>query len=198
MKQLMNSEVSLINVDHDNGRSFEYTLNKKRAKAKLLKGANRRHLEVELKSGCANLRFSDGAYYKIVLPLLNDWNQKTGRMVEIDGTEIKILEVEAGRENQGQHMDTKIVIFADDGRFTLHAYNGTQNLMVQGKNYDRFTKTCLQPFFKREIENNVENIDNFNNQVIDTLGGKKAIKRSPKPFTCPQCAVKASTIGDLT
>ena len=59
-----------------NGRALPYVLNKKRANVKLLKGATRENnLDVEVKSGCVNLRFSDGAYFGVVLPLLRDWNR---------------------------------------------------------------------------------------------------------------------------
>ena len=67
MKQVCNSEASLLEmhreIDEKEGRTFGYALNQKRAKAKLLKGAKRtKNLDVELKSGCVNLRFSDGSY----------------------------------------------------------------------------------------------------------------------------------------
>ena len=116
--------------------------------------------------------------------------------IKIDGTEVEILEVEAGKENQGQHVDTKLVVIVNNDRLVLHAYNGTQNLMVQGKNYDKFALNCLEPFFRRQIECNIEKITLFNNGVKEALGGKKAVKSS-KPYSCPQCGVKASTIGDL-
>ena len=198
MKLLNNVESSIINVDNDNGRVFEYTLNKKKAKAKLLKGANREnHLDVEFKSGCANLRFSNGSYLKLILPLLKNWNENKEKIVQIDDSEVHIVEVEAGRESLGQHMDTKLVVMVNGDRLVLHVYNGTQNLMVQGKNYQRFASDCLEPYFRREIGNNIENITNFNTEVKNILGEKKSIKRSEKPFKCPQCGVKASKIGDL-
>ena len=60
MKKLQNSETSIIHVDqptsNDGGRDFSYTLNKKKTKAKLLRGAKRtKNLDIEIKSGCANL-----------------------------------------------------------------------------------------------------------------------------------------------
>ena len=59
-----------------------------------------------------------------------------------------------------------------------------------------FAKNCLEPFFRRKIQNDIEKITQFNDGVKDALGGKKAI-RSSKPHNCPHCGVKASTIGDL-
>ena len=49
----------------------------KKAKAKLPKGAKRKNLNVEVRPGCVNLRFNDGAYFQIVLPLLREWKQKS-------------------------------------------------------------------------------------------------------------------------
>ena len=80
MKQVCNSELSVVNVNsneiEEEGRVFAYSLNKKKAKAKLLKGAKRPNsLEVEVKDGCVNLRFCDGSFYVVVLPLLKLWSQ---------------------------------------------------------------------------------------------------------------------------
>ena len=43
------------------------------------------------------------------------------------------MEVNAGTENSDLHIDTKFILMANEDRIVLHAYNGTQNLMVQGK-----------------------------------------------------------------
>ena len=76
MKQVCNSELSVVNVNkdviEDEGRVFTYSLNKKKTKAKLLKGAKRtNNLEMEVRDGCVNLRFCDGSFYVIVLPIIN-------------------------------------------------------------------------------------------------------------------------------
>ena len=76
MKQVSHSESAIIHVDHEEidggvikeeGRAFRYTLNQKKAKAKLLKGAKRNNLNVEIRPGCVNLRFNGGAYFQIVV-----------------------------------------------------------------------------------------------------------------------------------
>ena len=67
--------------------------------------------------------------------MLRIWHQKVDEIVEINGTEVKLIEVDAGIENSAKHVDTKLVVMANNDRLVLHAYNGTQNLMVQGKNY---------------------------------------------------------------
>ena len=91
-----------------------------------------------------------------------------------------------------------LVVLANGDRLVLHAYNGTQNLMVQGKNYEKFATDCLQPFFIEKINQTIDKITKFNNDVQDSLGTKKPVKNNTnKPFSCPQCNVKAKTIGDL-
>ena len=139
MKQIT-SEASNINeyiedLNNKDSRVFDYTLNNKRAKSKLLKGAKRgKHLVVESKIGCVNLIFSDGSYYQTLLPLLRSWQQNEKFL--INGTEVEILEIDSGKDNNQKHVDTKLVILADSSRLVLHAYNSTQKLMVQGQNYE--------------------------------------------------------------
>ena len=74
---LCDSQQSLIQINNDdttsNSRMFKYNMNKKRAKAKLLKGAKRTsNLSVEVKSGCVNLRFDDGSYFEVILPMVRE------------------------------------------------------------------------------------------------------------------------------
>ena len=163
MKQVCNSELSVVNVKRDiiedEGRVFTYTLNKKRAKAKLLKGAKRtKNMDIEIRDGCVNMRFCNGSFYEIVLPLVKLWSKKVNETVYIDETEVDIAEVHAGLEKSDKHVDTKLIVFANGNRLVLHAYNGTQNLMVQGKNYENFVKNCLQPFFVKKIEQSLNEI----------------------------------------
>ena len=72
MKQLTNSISSVVEVNtNKEDRVLEYTINKKRANAKLLKGAKcLKNLELEVKLNCVNLHFNDGSYYEVVLPLI--------------------------------------------------------------------------------------------------------------------------------
>ena len=69
-------------------RAFNYELNEKKAKMKLLKGAKReKHLDVEIKSTCVNVRFSDGSYHEVLLPFLREWHKqvdKPFRMMDLD------------------------------------------------------------------------------------------------------------------
>ena len=111
-------------------------MNDKRAKSKLLKGAKRvNNLEVEKKRGCVNLWFNDGSYFEVVLPLLRLWKDKLDEVFIINEVELKIVEIDIGIEDSNKHMDTKLVIMTNNDRLVVHAYNGRQNAMVQGKNY---------------------------------------------------------------
>ena len=182
-----------------NGRTFKYDLNGKRAKSKLLKGAKRtNHLEIEIKSGCVNMRFSDGSYHEVLLPVLREWQGLLNKPFKLEDMDIKVEDVESGIENTEKIMDTKLVVFANEDRLVLHAYNGTQNLMVQGKNFEDFAVKYLKPLFTQKIEANKVQIEEFNSNVQEILGKSKTPKiKNTKPFQCPQCKVKPTTVGDL-
>ena len=211
MKEVSYSQMSLvqigtdteekkdININKDNGRVFNYTLNERRAKAKLLRGAkNDENLYAEVKPGCVNLRFNGGVYFELVLPLLQIWHKKCNETVQINDTKIKILEVDSGVENTGKTVDTKLAVLANGTRFVLHAYNSTQNLMVQGKNYEDFALNCLQPFFMEKIENAKERIRKVNNDIKKAFGPRSQIEEdSEKTFSCPQCEIKTKTNSNL-
>ena len=156
------------------GRSFNYVLNENRAKAKILKGAKRaKNLDVEVKSGCVNLRFNDGSYFNVVLPVLRDWHKQLKKTFKLDDLELKVEESDAGIEDSEKHTDTKLVIIANNDRLVLHAYNGTQNLMGQGRNYENFAIKYLEPFFTKRINSSLDEIEKFNDNVMDKLGKRK-------------------------
>ena len=84
----------------------------------------------------------------VVLPLIRLWNKHKDETNLINGIEIKVLESNDGFDNSGQQVDTKLVVLANNDRFMVHAYNSTQKVMVQGKNYEQFAINCLEPFFR--------------------------------------------------
>ena len=126
MKYVTSSEIALLDVSEhatNDERVFQYAINKKRAEAKLLKGARRSsNLDVEVKSGCVNLRFNDGSFYVVVLPLISDWHSKVGSIVKVDGHDLLIVDVEKGFDKSEKHMDTKLTVKLSDHRYVLHAY----------------------------------------------------------------------------
>ena len=131
MKSVENSASSVVTIPDKlivEGRAFPYVLNKKKAKAKLLQGAKRsKNLDIEVKSGCVNFRFNNGSYYEVLLPLVK------GQTVQLNNTEVEIVNVQCGTEVSDLHVDTKITMHIHHEKIIMHAYNSTQNLMVQEK-----------------------------------------------------------------
>ena len=82
-------------------------------------------------------------------------------------------ESDPGIDDSNKHIDTKLVIIANTDRLVLHAYNGTQNLIVQGKNYANFAVNYLEPFFSKKVNEDLEEIEKFNSNVKEMLGQKK-------------------------
>ena len=157
-----------------NTRKFNYNMNEKKANAKILKGAMREsHLNLEIKSTCVNMRFSDGSYHKIVLPLLREWSQLVHKTINIDGKEFKIIESNIGTDISENHIDTKFVLMFNGNRVVVHVYNGTQNLMVQGRNFVDIAVNQLQPFFTKKIEESIDVIESINEEIKEKLGNRK-------------------------
>ena len=135
------------------------------------KGANKTSdLKIEMKTGNTNLRFRGGAYCEVVLPLLYSWYVAVGNTVKVNDTEISIIEHEIGSEITNKHVDTKITVMIGDIRLVLHAYNSSQNLMVQGKNHNKFVDNCLGSFFFNKIEESEEHIRKVNHDIKGVLG----------------------------
>ena len=126
--------------------------------------------------------------------------KQTNETFYLKDMEIKIAEAEYGIDTTEKHVDTKLVVYANNDRFVLHAYNGTQNLMIQGKNYENLVK-YLEPLFREKIDLVIRDIDNFNDKVKKTLGTNKPAlvnkKKGSKPFCCPHCKIKTPTVGEL-
>ena len=199
MKQIPNeaSNVRELTEEHNDKdiRVFDYAINNKRAKSKLLKGAKRgKHLVVESKTGCVNLIFSDGSYFQTVLPLLRLWHSQPNQKFLINETEVEVVEIDSGKDINQKHVDTKLVILADCSRLVLHAYNSKQKLMVQGQNYEKFALGCLEPFFKEKIDDTIEEINKINENIKESLSMDKDYKIEK---SCPQCELVSNSSADL-
>ena len=190
-----NSDVVEHNVDSQS--VHKYKLNDKAAKGKLIKGAKREPFEVIKKSLSSNLDFSLVAWNYVVLPTVMYWNQvKDDRTCKVDDTSIKIVSVELGKEAGGKHIDSKVVFFANRDKVVCHLYNTTQHILVNGNGYENFIEVFLQPYFQAKISQNIQNVENFNNEALEALSGKrKAVTRPTrsvryKPMvrtSCNQC-----------
>ena len=62
-------------VYHNDSVTFDYELNDKAAKAKLVKGSKRIPFEVEKNSSSCTMIFSVGAWLVAVLPAIRYWNE---------------------------------------------------------------------------------------------------------------------------
>ena len=71
--------------------------------------------------------------------------------------------------------------------------------MVQGKNYENFAVNYLEPYFTERINADIDNIVKYNSDVRSVLGKSKQATKviKSKPFNCPHCKVKLTTIADL-
>ena len=56
-------------------RIFGYEMNNKLTKAKLIKGAKRKPIELEKNKTSSNMIYSVGAWHKTVLPTINYWRE---------------------------------------------------------------------------------------------------------------------------
>ena len=93
-------------------RNFEYNLNDKAAKGKLLKGAKRDHLEVVANKTSCNLVFRTGVWHHVILPSQQYWSQiNPGQSCRVGTLEVKVVSVKTGKDAVGKHVDTQIVFF---------------------------------------------------------------------------------------
>ena len=65
--------------------------------------------------------------------------------------------MDEGSETSSKNVDVKFVALVDNEKLVLHAYNTTQNVMIQGKNRENFVLNVLEPYFRKEIEAKSEN-----------------------------------------
>ena len=101
---------SEIRKPTDAKRTFEYNLNEKAAKSKLIKSAKRVPLEVVDNSLSSNLVFSLGAWDQVVLSTIRYWNQiKEETTCKVGSFDIRIANVDLGKEVSGKHVDSKVV-----------------------------------------------------------------------------------------
>ena len=101
---------------HSEGpRKFEYKLNDKLAKSKLVKAAKRTSaFIVEENSTSSNLVFSTGAWHNIVLPTVKYWNEvKDDKTCKIGDYLVSIGGIKSGVEKGGKQVDTQVVFYAD-------------------------------------------------------------------------------------
>ena len=195
-----NSEITKKDVKP---RSFQYELNQKQAKAKLIKGAKRNAFDVENKSNSINLIFNLGSWSNVVLPSIIYWNQiKDEGACKIGSSIIRVASVRSGIEAGGNHVDTQIVFFSNRDKVTCHFYNTTQLILINGHGYSKFVEEFLKPYFLSKITKNIEDIEEYNEKALESLSGKKVKRASVRykggsTFPCNRCEFAAKTLTSL-
>ena len=105
---------------------FDYMLNDKASKSKILKAAKRVPFEVEVNSTSQNLIFSAGTWFHAVLPSIRYFEEVKGdKTCKIGEYSVKIGGVRVGKESNGKHVNSQIIFFAH--RDKLFAISITQH-----------------------------------------------------------------------
>ena len=198
IEQLVKNSVVDKNVN-----TFDYKLNDKTAKAKLLKAAKRSPIEIEENSTSSNLVFSAGAWIHAVVPSVTYWNEvKSSKTCKIGDLEVEIGGVKENKEAQGKHVNTQIVFFANRNKIVCHLYNTTQLILINGHGYQRFIDVFLKPFLTAKINECIPEIEEFNDQVVKKLG-PKTVRRSVvklrrgAAYPCQNCDFTAKSVPAL-
>ena len=183
--------------------TFDYQLDDKTTKSKLLKAAKRPPLDVENNSTSANLIFSAGAWYHIVLPSIKYFEEvnKEDKGCKIIDYTIKVSGVKMGKEGNGKHVNTQIIFYANRDKIVCHLYNTTQLILINGNGYQKFIDLFLKPFFESMIDKSLDEIETMNDEVATKLG-QKTVKRSTIKLrrgihNCHSCDFAAKTSAAL-
>ena len=160
-------------VYHNDSVTFDYELNDKAAKAKLVKGSKRIPLEIEENSTSMNIVFSVGAWLTTVLPAIRYWNEiKSDKTCKVGDAVIKIGGIKAGKDANGMHVVSQIAFYVDKDKVMCHLYNTTQKILVNGHGYKRLIDIFLRPFFEAKVENSMKDIKRVNEEVSLKYGVK--------------------------
>ena len=184
-------EKNIQEILKNNDRTFGYKLDEHTAKSKLLKGVQREPFKVTHKQKCSNLDFNPGSFKLTSDPLVNIWENcsKNGELFEIGDSSMNVTEFKKGFDENGKHVDTKIVLLDESVKLTIHVYNSTQKINIAGKNSKEFTEKYLQPYFTNQVTSFKDDIVEFNKVVTESLSSKnQKVKRANVKF-------KAGTIS---
>ena len=181
-------------VRRDSTRNFEYKLDDKAAKGKLLKGVKREPFEVVENSASSNLLFNLGSWNNVVMPSIRYWNEGKGnKSCKIGDNIVNIANVKTGKDIGGKHIDTQVIFYSNRDKVVLHCYNTTQLILVNGHGYAKLIEIFLKPYFESKISMNLELIKQFNETALEALGNKR-VKRSdvkysggPTHLWCTRC-----------
>ena len=77
-------------------RNFKYRMTEKTARANIVKGARKKHFQVEHKQGATNIDFSDGSWILVAFPVIKDWEKDEGASIDINSIQVQIIEARPG------------------------------------------------------------------------------------------------------
>ena len=114
-------EKKQIQVNKEKLREFDYKINEKNLKTKLIKGAQRIPFDIIRNNTSINLDFNIGSWRHIVLPSIWYWDSnQVGKTCKIGEYEVKIASVKSGSEATGMHFDTQITFFINGEKAVCH------------------------------------------------------------------------------
>ena len=188
--ELENMDISDV-TSISGSRRFNFKLTDQKAKKNLLKSAHRQHFQVEEKQNCQNLRFSPGAYLMVAKKMIEQCEVrfKNNSTYVYEDLQIKVDEFRAGHELNNKHFDTKVTFSVNNQKVVMHCYNSTQNLKVDGIAHSYFVKKFLEPLFRIQVDEFKTEIDQYDKNVLSSLGGgcseklkDKEVATTPKPL----------------
>ena len=188
---------------HNDSVTFNYELNEKAARSKLVKGSKRIPFEVEENSTSMNLLFSVGAWLTSVLPAVRYWDEiKEDKVCKVDDIIIKVGGIKSVNDKNGMHVVSQVVFYVDRDKVVCHLYNTTQKILVNGHGYKRLIDIFLKPFFQSKVESCSSEIQNLNKEVSEKYGSKtvkrSSVKYSREPVHISACNVCNSTFKSLS
>ena len=168
-------------IYHNDSVTFNYELNKKSAKGKLVKGSKRIPFEHEKNSASCNLIFSVGAWLTAVLPAVRYWEEIKGKKTcKVDDKVIKVIGIKSGKDTNGMCVTSQVVFYSNSDKVVLHLYNTTQRILVNGHGYENFVEIFLKPFFLSKVQAYPQEIQRINEEVSQKFGAKAMTKPSVK------------------
>ena len=198
--------MSLKNEEASGSRSFNYALNDRKAKKKILEGAKRPPFEVDENLTSDTLIFSAGAWLQVVLPFLDKLKEDIDKTFSVSDTKVKVNSVVFGREaSDMKYVDAKVVLTTGKDRIVCHFYNTTQRVLINGHGYKKIVNSLLTPLFAEKIELLKEEIKKANSEITENFDSKaKSVKRSTvkyngrTPFSCSECDHASKSLSALS
>jgi len=152
-------------------RTFNYNLTTMKAKSNLLKSARRGPYEIIHHQKSVKILFNAGLYKVVLLPLISAFEhlEPSGRLTA-NILNIKLVSLVPGKDISGNIVDTKIELDVNNKKVTLHAYNTTQNVKVEGAGYMMLVEDFLEPLLVQKSKEFKVEVEDVNNDIIDKFG----------------------------